>query len=305
MHPFTRPFLFALGLFAALPACRQRGAVVSLRSMDEASDDGALVEKIVSAPRANGTLVGIEPTSRSKDESAAAAHARWLARKKVSGSSSETLTLAGETVRDRALSTAAMQVSAPVWPKNILQRAFEAYRDTKLQGVDLARPNWGRRLTWLYPDEGCYVRAALAEYLLGESGFPAAGQVFVFGDLSVATNNSPDGRVYWSYHVAPIVTVNNTPYVLDPAIDPKKPLTLRAWVEKQATWDSVTLSFCDAHAVDTDGACIGAEDQAGGAIGSLQTSYFDLEWDRQGELGRDPEVVLGASPPWLSTASRP
>lgn len=299
MRAFVRRSLLAVavGFLPAAASCRH-GADLEAGVKDDGAPVGTGARIVLAPSLTNVTGPPIEPAGRSAAESAAAAHARWRASEEAAGRTPKGLGLFGETARDLALPTATMQVKAVSWTAEQLQKGFEVLRDTQLQAADLAMPLFPRRLTWLYPDDGCFARAGLAGYILVDAGYPGPGNVFLFGDLTVKSANSPTGAVSWTYHVAPVVSVGTVTYVLDPAIDPKHPLTLDAWVAAQAPSAAVTLSFCDQGSMDPNGACLDGDDPASLALNYLRQSYFEREWSRQGELGRVPQVVLGNAPPW-------
>jgi hypothetical protein len=74
---------------------------------------------------------------------------------------------------------------------------------------------------YLFPDNGCWVRAHLICIHLREKHKVEAGKVWVFGNLETATPHHKTGRVKWEMHVAPVVRVGNGPgdlRVLDPSV---------------------------------------------------------------------------------------
>lgn len=235
-------------------------------------------------------LPKIEPAARPRGESAKTTHARWL---ETSGG----LELTSDTARDMAVGATVVQPNAVVWTAAQLQKGFETLRDATTSG-DPDMPNVPRRLTWLYPDDGCFARSAYGAHILEAAGYPVPSTVFTFGDLQVSTSNHPNGIVTWSYHVAPVVSVNGATYVLDPALEPKKPLTLAQWIAVQGDPQVIDVAFCDRGAMDPNMPCFGGGDTTAAAMSFLQALYFRYEWDRQIDLGREPSVVLGASPPW-------
>ena len=122
-------------------------------------------------------------------------------------------------------------------------------------------PNFLRRIAWLYPDDGCWwvhvvvvvvvvvttnrIRATmgLAKILnktttiestttTGTTPEPPA-KLFTFGELEVATDHHPSGRVTWFWHVALVVRRRGTMYVWDPALEPRAPVEMDAWINMQ------------------------------------------------------------------------
>lgn len=189
--------------------------------------------------------------------------------------------------------------SVPIYDsKEQMLEAFLRVRDERY----LESPHdatFMRRISWQYPDDGCFARAALANRKIESWSYPAPAKVFIFGNLTVKTANSPYGSVSWWYHVAPIVYALDGYYVLDAALNPVAPTPLETWVLTQvADLTKAKISICESYAYEPSSDCKGltVSDEAQAMID--QTDYLTSEWDRATELGRDPEVVLGNSPPW-------
>jgi hypothetical protein len=68
-----------------------------------------------------------------------------------------------------------------------MQKSFEFARDEKPHTDEALRP---RRATWLYPDDGCFVRAVVAADLISQKSMVQPMKIFAFGTLSVKTANS-------------------------------------------------------------------------------------------------------------------
>lgn len=180
-----------------------------------------------------------------------------------------------------------------------LEAAFAQGRDYRFL-TDADKPQTLRRSTWLYPDNGCYARADLLVRNMQRFGFPAAGKVFAFGPLTVATTNSPQGVVYWWYHVVPIATVDNEPFVFDPAVDASGPLALNDWVARIANDPSeVSLAVCHPLSYGPISRCLAPTDGSVERALTDQREFLPKEYERLEELGRDPEAELGDAPPWL------
>jgi hypothetical protein len=196
------------------------------------------------------------------------------------------------------------QTSLPKWDSmEDVVDAFEMLRDVRFLSSTMKR-KFLRRDSWLYPDDGCYARAALARKNLLNWNFPETKKLFVFGNLAVQTNNSPDGSVSWWYHVVPVVAVGDQAYVLDPAIEPKRPLTLVEWTERMGGQKSdIKLSICDGGAYTPMNNCLSPEKTADESALIDQVSFLDQEWERLLELKRVPEKELGDAPPWSVQAN--
>jgi hypothetical protein len=189
--------------------------------------------------------------------------------------------------------------SAAAWDSaEIMQKRFEDFRDLRFI-ADSQHAGFERRSSWLYPDDGCFARAALAIRNLLAMAAKAPSKIFVFGDLNVKTVNSPDGSVSWWYHVAPIVEVAGQKYVLDPAIEPHHPLKIEDWLATMSTTpQTLQVAICESGSYqpydDCDKVSDGKEDQAQ----ADQVGYLGLEWERLQALQRNPDQELGDNPPW-------
>jgi hypothetical protein len=183
-----------------------------------------------------------------------------------------------------------------------LQPSFEIARDEKaFEDLDASRVG-RRRSTWLYPDDGCFVRAVIAADTIGKSLNVKTAKIFAFGDLSVRTQNSPLGEVGWWYHVAAIAKVKEASgekyYVYDPAIEPNKPIEVKEWLEAMNS-PNAEVAICSGDAYDPDSDCAKGERNSYSRAQREATIYLDAEWYRLEALGRQPTRELGAFPPWL------
>lgn len=209
------------------------------------------------------------------------------------------------------LSLASDQV--PVWKdKKSLEFAFRMVRDKRFL-IHSSNKKFERRLTWLYPDDGCYARAEMMSELLTKAGYERPYKIFIFGNLHADTDNTPDGYVEWWYHVAPIVKVDSVVYVFDPSLDYYRPLPLVEWVKRIdssfngefSTHDyDLKFAICDEFSYSPDESCMREDLSAkpsysSDALRSLQT-FLPYEWSRQTILNRNPKDVLGDKPLWLN-----
>ena len=186
------------------------------------------------------------------------------------------------------------------WPSlTVLEEAFQKVRDSRFL-VTRDMPDFKRRSSWLYPADGCFARAGLANKNLIDWNYPEAYKVFVFGDLNVKTDNSTSGQVTWWFHVVPAVKVGEEVYILDPAIEPQKPLLLKEWLERM-TLDltSVKVSVCHPKTYSPYDTCAVEPNAVLGDWGhGDQMSYLEAEWENLIWLKRDPKEELGDNPPW-------
>ncbi len=211
------------------------------------------------------------------------------------------LSESGPALYEKGEFTKAAWDRAPEVSAADLQASFELARDEKMFTDSEKRK---RRATWMYPDDGCFVRAQVAADVFEKTTGKKAAKIFAFDNLTVKTANSPDGEVGWWYHVAAIakvvdpLTKKEAFYVYDPAIDMKKPMEVRDWL-KAMNSPNAEVAVCTGDAYDPDSDCgAGTGSPLGRAINEAQW-FMPSEWYRLEELGRDPKRELGEFPPWL------
>lgn len=182
-----------------------------------------------------------------------------------------------------------------------LEREFFYVRDTRF--IKTNNASFPRRLTWMYPDDGCYARAELAKNELSAHNFPEPRKLFVFGNLHAPSKNSETGFVQWWYHVAVTYRVGADVYVFDPAIEPMHPLKISEWNRLVGGENSqVQYSICDQNTYDPSNDCNQPTPVSFEMSLHEQKQFLGAEWDRLLDLSRNPEKELGDSPPWLSPA---
>jgi hypothetical protein len=183
---------------------------------------------------------------------------------------------------------------------NEVQRAFKRIRDHQIL-EDPRHPDFLRRPSWLYPDDGCFARAGIMNIELEALGYGRFKKVFIFGSLDVQTQNHPAGSVQWWYHVAPIVMAGTTAYVIDPAIEPQRPLSLEEWVLRQVgVFSDAKLAICHSQTYQPFSSCVNGSTSSDSEAKIEQRVYLDYEWERLEDLQRDPWKELNSSPPWLA-----
>ena len=171
----------------------------------------------------------------------------------------------------------------------LLQSRFEGMRDLRFL-IWRPRPNDLRRISWNYPDDGCYARASLGVRNLSQLSFPKPNKIFVFGNLRFKTKNSPRGVVGWWYHVAPIVEVNGVKFVLDPAINRIRPLLLIDWLKKMGDPAKMKVAICASGTFSPKDDCNKISDGIESRGKQSQQRYLGLEWNRMVNLGRESEL---------------
>lgn len=194
----------------------------------------------------------------------------------------------------------------PEWTESMdaLQAAFETARDQRIY-TEKRRPNFKRRSTWLYPDDGCYARAAHVANALEKLNQTPPGKIFAFGHLKLKTPFHRNGHVHWWYHAVAAYRIGRSVLVLDPSVNPSGPLELYRWLDQISNKPAATgVSACDRHAYNPlTSLCIGGSASQDGAAIRHQTRFLSLEWNRLVSLRMNPKKLLGAHPPWDFTLS--
>ncbi len=199
----------------------------------------------------------------------------------------------------------------------VIKDNFEKIRDLRYIN-DEKYPDFSRRISWLYPDDGCWTRAtAVIKDLFGPfknavNQYPRPSKVFAFGKLCANTSNSKTGKVTWWYHTAPIVrdAATNQTYVLDPSVNPYGPTETEKWMTaissnsgacSQSKSEVSLFNICNGYGVIPYDICQDEKINFAKEIHSMLTQYRYQAYERarQIELGRDADKVLGDLPPWL------
>jgi hypothetical protein len=176
---------------------------------------------------------------------------------------------------------------------------FNNHRDERIYNDGLNA--FKRRLSWMYPDDGCWMRAENFAMRSKINFNKSLHKLFVFGNLSVETENSPNGFVSWWFHVVPTARINDQIIVFDPAIEPQHYLKLEDWMQlMNVGHHEVQVSVCHQNAYSPDSKCEKPSPVANWELKSDLERFLQHEWYRMIGLHRDPEVVLGDSPPWLN-----
>jgi hypothetical protein len=178
-----------------------------------------------------------------------------------------------------------------------LQERFEYLRDERFLTTP-DEPDFPRRISWLYPKDGCFARAALFNRNAFRMYIPIPNKIFVFGNLRVKTPNASGGVVGWWFHVAPIVRVGDTKYVMDPAIEATKPLPLHEWLARMGKPGKIKVAICGSGAYSPSDSCEEKTDGLEFAAERTIKQYLKLEKEELRRLGRNHELELGEHPPW-------
>ena len=189
----------------------------------------------------------------------------------------------------------------PEWKQNDenFDLSFRQLRDHRFLHTSILS-RFPRRISWLYPDEGCFVRAELMERLLEQWGYQTAAKIFAFGDLKLVTENSPEGFVTWWYHVAIAFRKDNKVYIFDPGMEPRWPLYFEEWASQMSKFPSaVTYAVCEPGTISPFDDCRNPKKRSLSLIEKYQKEFLELEWDRMLYLRKNPNKVLGEEPPWM------
>ncbi len=189
----------------------------------------------------------------------------------------------------------------PVPQYDYLPELFNDLRDERfLETKD--KPDFKRRLSWLYPHDGCWIRAALMKQLADEWQQDQPFKLFIFGNLKVKTANAVGGSVSWWYHVIPVLRDSEGElWAIDPAIEPNKPLPIKEWILTMVPKvEDAQFSLCSPNTYTPSSACqTPKSDEDKNAKVQIGT-YLSAEWNNLVSLNRTPEEELGNSPPWNS-----
>jgi hypothetical protein len=173
--------------------------------------------------------------------------------------------------------------------------AFRAIRDKRFLFMT-GRPDFARRETWLYPDDGCYMRADLVVRLLTGWGYQPPLKIFAMGSLVVQTPYHPSGQVRWVYHVAPLIRAGNSPFVLDPALAGKHPIPATEWLARLVGTTRVVI--CRPGTYGPSDNCLVPTPVTEARVLADALPFLGYEWSRATALGLFPDRVLGEHPPW-------
>jgi len=206
--------------------------------------------------------------------------------------------------------------NVPTWSDADIVAQFAATRDTRYM-IASDQPGFQRRISWMYPDDGCFSRAEQVDVRVAQAGKTRPAKLFVFGSygsgatLQVYTTNNPNGSVNWQYHVVPVVKNSaGEPIVFDAALSPCRPLPWKEWLLLMASdlsfFDNLGanngVTVADSNAYYPFSLVTGEPSHASQSLSDQTNSFLPNERSRATELGRDPNVVLGSTPPWSGWA---
>ncbi len=187
--------------------------------------------------------------------------------------------------------------------KNVAQLAnydevikeFNNIRDTRFINYESSGRLSQRRIPWEYPEDFCYARAGAANIYLRSNSHIRPSLIFVFGDLSAKSVNAMNDneRVNWNYHVAPIVQEHDNIYVLDPAINPNKPLLVHEWYDLMHD-QNLKAAICDTYTYYPNDSCLHPKHDAAKDNDLMQDVKFAIFLEQQ----NFDVIFFGDTPPW-------
>lgn len=182
----------------------------------------------------------------------------------------------------------------------VVHNFFKLIRDERL--LKSKQVDFLRRATWLFPDDGCFNRAALAAGVLKLNKNFEPAKLFIFGDLKTSSPNASHKFVTWWYHVVIAVRVKNQIYAFDPAVESQRPLKMEEWIEKINENHDKNLKFnvCPHNTYTPYDICRPGKEMSFLDLERDSISLLKSEFERIESLGRDPIKELGDLPPWLS-----
>lgn len=197
--------------------------------------------------------------------------------------------------------------NVPYWTDAEIKTVFRALRDERF--LAWTQESWfPRRISWMYPDDGCWTRAEVFAGAAKNRGLSKPYRLYSFGNLVVSgsPNEDPtdnDSVVMWNWHVVPLVrsASSGMPYALDPAIEPTRPLPWQEWLLRQVpTLNDVWVVVADQNAYHPSSPVTGGPDRFADGLTAQQEQFGYLWYEsvRQNDLGADPNLVLGDYPPW-------
>lgn len=122
----------------------------------------------------------------------------------------------------------------PVWSQGQLQSGFQLIKTLPI--------------AWESARSGCNDRSDQAIWGLQEAGYPGLTAVLAYGNVRPLTVNDPAGFLAFDWHIAPAARVlldsgETAHFVLDPALDPSRPLRLREWYQRLVDSAGSDLNF--------------------------------------------------------------
>jgi hypothetical protein len=221
------------------------------------------------------------------------------------------ITAVGDTIMGTATTMSAINWgNVPTWSDADILAQYPLQRDVRYM-TGSNNPGVQRRISWMYPDDGCFSRAEQFNVKVAAAGKTRPYKLFALGNwLRVNTSNAASGFVEWGWHVVPVVKNSaGQPIVFDAALSPCRPLPWKKWLALMANVDlfdtsgsGFTVSLGDSNAYFPSSLVTGEPSHSAESLTDQTQRFLNYEWSRQVSLGRDPNVVLGSTPPWSGYA---
>jgi hypothetical protein len=248
--------------------------------------------------------------------------ARAAAARGESGRATLAAAPAGLSVFDNIKRVADLSfANVPTWSNADIWAYFTSTRDKRYMTAPSA-PTFQRRITWLWPEDGCFARAEQVNAQIAQAGKVKPHKLFAFGNylryppgLRAGTDNTHEGYVEWGWHVVPVVKNSaGEPIVFDAALSPCRPLPWKEWlalmVNDLSELDNLAegwgVALGDANAYNPESRMTGEPSHTAESLLWFRENPIInplvLEWDNLEGLGRNPSVLLGSSPPWSGYA---
>ena len=196
--------------------------------------------------------------------------------------------------------------TVPSWSRKEVMEGFYLVRDHKHLPCSNVVGN-KRAIPWLYPENGCFVKAALARRLLALKGYPNIRKLFVFGDFKYKSRWAETGYVSFKFHVAVATRVGDEIYILDPSVEYERPLLLLDWCQKltsESQNSNIEYSLCNDMTVSHNSECdevderneIGVRKELPHTMEFFAMEYLAKEYENIHQLGLDPKTLLAIKP---------
>ena len=186
----------------------------------------------------------------------------------------------------------------PEVSKSAYQKGMKIIQKIRDQRIFPGQDQFPRRLSWLYPQDGCFMRAEYMKNDLLKAGFEVK-KIFVFGELNTVSPFSANGSVRWWYHVAPVFRVGSQAFVIDPSINAFKPLSVKAWVLSQSkSVKNVRLAVCHEDSYTPSSSCHKPKGVSGSTLSATASNFLAREKSNLKALGYNLQRELGDLPYW-------
>ncbi|MCM0605896.1 MAG: hypothetical protein KA715_07370 [Xanthomonadaceae bacterium] len=157
-------------------------------------------------------------------------------------------------------------------------------------------PDFKRRIPWMFPDDGCPIRAEwVVRKAFQRNASNQFSKIFLFGELDLDTPYHPEGKISCWYHEAAGIIFQGVTYVFEQSVDATQPLAVNNWAERIGHYTFNTLvSVCTGGSLDPSSLCDEKPFEMSSPV-AVKTvhSLLNKEHARVGHLGLNPSQVLG------------